>query len=263
MSSALFARKERHRLMGLLLKVRAMLWVVIGLSIVGASSAAIPVLVLGVLVIAAGAVAPFVVRRSGRFSGVRLSAGIDLGAAYLIWVFVPVAAVLTVLVTIWTVAVVGFLSPPSTARRFAVTAVALEISKLILVFGWPELLARDTAGLGWLVLGRATAISATYFVLHLVDEYLSRLYAASESGSERYRRLMDAAPTAFVVVADGEIVYANSAAADLLGDTTAGLVGTPIAEFVEPGREGDLADLMRRAEERLDRQAQRRHHHDV
>ena len=59
----------------------------------------------------------------------------------------------------------------------------LELSKLLLVFGVPEILDRDTMGLGWLVVGRATAISATYFVLHIVDEYLSRLYAASESGS--------------------------------------------------------------------------------
>ena len=238
--------------MGVLLKVRALLWAVIGLSILGASSAPVAALALGALIIAAGAIAPFVIRRSGRFSGVRLSAAIDLGAAYLVWVFVPLAAVLTIIVAIWTVAVVVFLSPPSTARRFALAAVGLELSKLIFVFAAPDILGRDTAGLGWLILGRATAISATYFVLHVVDEYLSRLYAASESGSDRYRRLMDAAPTAFLVAADEEIVYANPAAAELLGDASEDLIGQHLTTFVAAGRESELRALIRRAEERLE-----------
>ncbi|MGI9666225.1 MAG: PAS domain S-box protein, partial [Acidimicrobiia bacterium] len=251
MSSALFARNERYRLMGLLVKIRALLWVAVGLPILGAFEGPMWLKGLGVAILIAGAGAPFVVRRGGRFSGVRLSATIDLAASYLIWIFIPVAAVLTVLVTIWTVAVVVFLSPQSTARRFVGAAVLLELSKLVYVFLAPAILDRPMDGLAWTVIGRTAAISATYFVLYVVDEYFSRLYAASESGSDRYRRLMDAAPTAFIVVSDGEVIYSNGAADVLLGPGERSIVGVDIASIVVDSRRTEFVEQMRRAEEHL------------
>lgn len=253
MSSVLFARNERHTLMGLLLKVRVLVYVLLGVPLVASADIEPELQILCLVFIALVAAAPYVARSSGRYSGVRLSASIDLIVSYVVWYLVPVAAPLTLVVTIWTVAVVVFLSPPSTARRFVVVAVILELTKVVVVFGAPNALGRDTTDLGWFTLGRASLIAGAYYVLRSLDEYFSRLYAASESGSDRYRRLMDAAPTAFVVAADGSITYANEAAARLLGGGDGNvLLGADLTAFVEADARPELTDRMRRAEELLD-----------
>ena len=52
---------------------------------------------------------------------------------------------------------------------------------------------------------------------------------------ERYRRLVEFCPDAFLVQCDGEIVFANRAAAHLLGAENAQkLLGKPVAELIHP-----------------------------
>jgi len=91
---------------------------------------------------------------------------------------------------------------------------------------------------------------------------LQRSAQALQESEERYRRLVESSPEPIGVHRDGKIVYANAAAARLLGAAQAAdLIGTPVLDLVHPEdrervveriramqQEGTPADL---AEERL------------
>ena len=89
-------------------------------------------------------------------------------------------------------------------------------------------------------------------VMRALDQYLQRLNAAAETSAHRYRRLMESAPTSFLVVSDGTVRYANAAGAALLADDGSALAGVPFAELVAPGFSEEFSGQIERAEERLE-----------
>lgn len=238
--------------MGHLLRVRVAVYAIVMIPILAATEVDwwFRLVAVGILAIAAGA--PFVVRRGGRYSGVRLSAGIDVILAYVLWVVLPAAAGITLLVTIWAVGVVVFFSRRATANRFAAGVILLELSKVGFVAFAPEVVERGQEGLTWFILARALAIAAAFLVMVALDAYYQRLSVAAETGSDRYRRLMDAAPTAFLVVDGATIVYANQAGARLLDSTQGDLAGAPFARFVGEAERGSLSDRIARSVDHLE-----------
>lgn len=238
--------------MGLLLRIRVLVYVIVGLPILLASNLSAVGDVIGAVVIAMLAVAPLVVRRIGPYSGVRLSVGIDLVVSFLVWILVPVAAPLTLIVTIWSVAMMVFLVPEPTAQRFTLVAVLLEAAKILVVVFAPDVLDRPVDGLVLTIVGRAAVISASYFVTRALDEYFFRLHVASESGSARYRRLMDVAPTALIVVSDGTITYMNDEARQLLAAERGQLIGTEFIPLVRSDFRKTLAHQIGRVLDRLE-----------
>jgi len=238
--------------MGVLLKVRAAVYLVAGVPILSFANIGTTVRAVGLVALAIAALAPFVVRRNPDWSGVRVSAGADVIVSYVMWVTMPDAEGISLLLTIWAVAVVVFLSQRSTAQRFALATVLLELSKItFIVVPQSEYLNVGDRGSAWLILVRAAAISGSYYVMRSLDRYFMRLTAAAESGSERYRRLMDAAPSSFLVVVDGYIVYANSAAISLLGGSRSALVGLAFGGLVDRGSRSAFKQQIRRAAESL------------
>jgi PAS domain S-box-containing protein len=252
MSSVPFARNERHRLMGLLLKIRVGVYGLIAIPVMAASEVDLGMRFIAAAILLVAAVAPFLVRRTGRYSGVRISAGIDAVMSFVLWVVLPGAAGLTLLVTIWTVGVVVFFSRRITANRFVVAVIALELAKVAFVLLAPETVTRTQDGLVWLVLGRAIAIGAAFLVMRALDEYFQRLSIAAETGSQRYQRLMDTAPTAFLVVNDGTIAYANTAASEFLGSAADDLVGAAFTDFIADDSKAQMTDRIGRAIDRLE-----------
>ena len=60
---------------------------------------------------------------------------------------------------------------------------------------------------------------------------------------ERFRRLVEVAPDGVLLYADGRLLFVNPAGVRLLGATsTEGLVGRPIADFVEPSSRAMVED---------------------
>lgn len=252
MSSSLFARNERHRFVVLVLRIRSAAYVVVGVPLLIASQLSIPATITGILAIALAAGVPFVARETGPWSGVRIAAGLDLFVAYVVWFTVPVVAPFTIILSMSAVAMMVFLSPERTAGRFAVLAVALEASKILVVWVAPEFVDGSVETVAWTIIARSAVLSGTYYVVRALDEYLSRLHFAAESGSDRYRRLMDDAPTALVVVSEGTIAYSNDKAGGLLGTSASDLDGTSFLPLVTEGDRKAFNDRSRRVLDRLE-----------
>ena len=115
MSSGILKRSERHRLVGILLRVRAAVYVVVGIPLLLSPSVSTVLKTIGLGLMILAAAAPFVVRRKERYAGVQLSAAIDVVASYVIWLAVPWAGGLSLILTLWAVAIVVFLSPARSA----------------------------------------------------------------------------------------------------------------------------------------------------
>jgi PAS domain S-box-containing protein len=254
MSSGLLKRSERHRLVGFLLRVRAAVYGVVGVLVLLLPTA-LPVRVIGVLVVTLAASAPFIVRRDDRYAGVRLSSSIDVVASYALWLVVPWAGGMSLLLTIWAIAFVVFMSPARSAARFTLFAILLEVSKVGVVLGGGVISGStspsEATDIG-IIFARTIALSGAYLLFRAIDVYIFRLAAAAESGGERYRRLMDAAPTGYLVQDDSEIVYANVAAGDLVERPVSALVGCSITDIVVPEDRSRLDRAMQVAWDRLE-----------
>lgn len=86
---------------------------------------------------------------------------------------------------------------------------------------------------------------ASYYVLSFARGE-NELAEELQQTRDRYSQLVENAPSAILVVQDGEIVYANPTATGLLVTESGTLEGTPLFEFVHPGEEESLrADLER------------------
>ncbi|MFO7700359.1 MAG: PAS domain S-box protein [Acidimicrobiia bacterium] len=252
MSSVLIARNERYRLMGLLLRVRMLAYAIIGIPGIIALDLDAPIQVAAVIALAVCAGAPFIVRRGGRYSGVRLSGGIDVVLSYFVWVAVPDAAAITLVLSIWTVAVVEFFSRRSTSTRFAGTVMAMEISKIGLVLIAPTSVMADQGLSILLIAGRTIAIGLSFLVMRGLDRYLQSLHAAAETSADRYQRLLASAPTAFLVVTDGVIRYANDAAQRLLTGGIATIHERSFGDFADVTSRDGLLESIDRCEQRLE-----------
>lgn len=252
MSSSLLARNERHRFVVLLLRIRLVAYVVVGIPLLIASQGSVTASLVGIVVIALAAGLPLVARETGAWSGVRVAAGIDLMVSYGVWLAAPAVAPLTIVLSMSAVAIMVFLSPERTAQRFGLFAVILEASKILVVWLAPDLLDRSVDAVAWTIVARSAVLSGTYFVVRALDEYFSRLNFAAESGSDRYRRLMDDAPTALLVVSDGEITYANDQATELVGGTDASLEGMAFLALVDQDDRRVFSERTRRVLDRLE-----------
>ncbi len=252
MSSVVFARTERHQLVGLVLRIRAVVYGLAGVSLLLITSVGFGYRLIAAGILLTAAVAPFLARLGGRYSGVRISATIDVTMSYVLWAVVPESAGITLVATIWSVGVVVFFSKGVTASRFVVFTIALELSKLGFVAFGSEVIALARPEVAWLVVGRAIIIAGAFAGMRSLDRYLRNVSVASEKGSERYQRLMDTAPTAFLVVSGGTIAYANRAAASLIGDTQASLCASPFTDHLAGESASALLERIARAEERLE-----------
>lgn len=252
MSNVMFARTERHRLVGLLLRVRALVYVGLGLPIIAFVNPPIPWMVAGVALLALAAATPFATRSRTRTFGMRSSITIDLAVSYLLWVVVPEATALSLLAAAWTVVIAVFLLPRAVARTFASVAVVLELSKLAVVVVAPSFLDPFTAGVGWVIVGRSVILAAAYAMASMLDRYLSKLYIATETGSDRYERLMSDAPTAFVIIAGNAVRFANAAAERLLEAEPGSIVGLNPMDYIDATHKTSVSEEVRTALEQLD-----------
>jgi len=106
--------------------------------------------------------------------------------------------------------------------------------------------ASKSGAADWVLKGRLSDLGPTVRrALQLVEERTRRKEAehALQKSEERYRQLVELCPDALFVQSDNHIVFANSAAARLLGaDNIERLIGKPMKEIVHP----DFWEMMQR-----------------
>jgi PAS domain S-box-containing protein len=153
------------------------------------------------------------------------------------WLFAPELTGVALMLSMWVIAFSVFLGSSKNSRIVAMLAIGFELSKLALVgFGGaviaalPAIEHRDTNPV--LIAVGAAGMFAVFVAFRLIDRYFVALNDVAETGEERYRKLMDAAPIAFIVAVDAHVVYANEAANALLGWSARDLDGQPLRSFV-------------------------------
>jgi PAS domain S-box-containing protein len=227
---------ERGKLVAKLLRVRAVVYVVAGVPLLFIPDSTTAAVVFGICAIAIASVNPFVARRVGGRSGVRLAALSDLVVAYGLWLFSPKLSGIALMLAMWSVGFSVLVGSARDGRLIAGVAVAFEASKIVLLVLGDSLMAPLPAVEAeispLLLIGGAAGLAAAYHAFGSIDQYFVALNDAAETGEERHRKLMDAAPTAFLVVVDDSIVYANEAANRLLNHESGSLTGVPIRSLI-------------------------------
>ena len=255
MSSGLFKPSERYKLVGSLLRIRVAVYIVAGVPILLAPSVSAQARIGGLVTVLVAAGTPYILRRNHRYAGLRFAAVVDLIVSYVIWLMFPWATGISLFLALGSVAVAVFLSPPKSAERIAALAVGLELSKIGAVVAGlvaPGVAAPSEVTEIGILFARTFALGGSYLLFRTIDSYIHRLTVAADTGSERYRRLMDTAPMAYLVQIDSKIVYGNAAAERLLHRQVADLVGLSLVDLVTPADRERLQICMHTAIERFE-----------
>ncbi|MFV1969967.1 MAG: ATP-binding protein [Acidimicrobiia bacterium] len=255
MSSGLFNPSERHELVGTLLRIRVAVYIAAGVPILLAPSVSADVRLAGVAILLLAIGAPYILRRNNRYAGLRFAATSDLLVSYGIWLMVPWATGISLFLALGAVAVVVFLSPTKSAKRIAALAIVLELSKIgVIVAGLVSPGAASPSEMTeiGILLARTFALGGSYLLFRTIDSYILRLSVAAETATERYRRLMDTAPTGYLVQVDSKVVYGNEAAGRLLHHRVTDLVGSSLVDLVASEDRPRLRDCMRNTIDRFE-----------
>ena len=238
MSSGITARKIRGQLIATLLRVRAVVYLVAGIPLLAMPEVALTARIFGVLVIAHASIYPYIVGRFNKSTAVRTAAASDLFVAFGMWLLAPALGGLALMLAMWAVAYAVLLGPAKVGRSIASIATTLELSKLVVLWLGAELFpALPVVAAGnastLLIVGGGVAIGGAYYSFRQIDRYFVAVNDAAETGGERYRKLIDTAPMAFIVVVEDRIAYANNAGTHLLELTGGSLIGRNFFDFIE------------------------------
>ena len=242
------AHKKRGHLIVTLFRVRAIVYITAGVPVLFMSHETSAAVVFVVSVIVIATITPFLVRQAQEGTGVRAAAASDLIVAYGLWLFVPTIGGLALMLALWAIGYAVLLGSSREGRFVAALAVALQLSKLVVIFLADSALAdlpvnavSDVSP--WQIVGVAAGLIGSYFGFNLIDQYFVAVNDAAETGEERYRKLTDTAPIGFVVVVENVIVYANEAANMMLGSGGASIAATKITNYVDKASIGLFKEI--------------------
>jgi PAS domain S-box-containing protein len=243
------ARTERSAVIARLFEVRAAVFFLAGIPIIVSPYGTQATRVFGFVAIVVGGVAPLIARRIEKASSVRVAAVSDLVISFGIWLFVPDGSGLSLMLAMWAIAFSVLLDTRAAARSVAVLAIGLQALKLValaepmgLFAEFPGLAGSDS---GYIIVAGAAGLWGAYYSFGVMNRYLGGMRFAPETSEHRYRSLMDTAPVAFVVVLDDVVVYANSAAGQLLDCDPDDIVGASFSDRVSADSQADFKRLRR------------------
>ncbi len=216
-----------------LLELRAGFYVVIGLVMIFAAVARPEARLVGVAIILSGALLPALVPEGNGVSRLEAAILTDILAGTMAWFLFPADPILGVVISVWGVALAGFLVDSRNSLALLSLAVVFELAKVpfsaLASAGWLPLESfREpwevaiTSSVAIVVLG------FVYAVFRSISRYLASSRGALDRSQARYRALVESAPTPVLVVADETVVYANQATFDLFGAPAFRVVGKPI-----------------------------------
>jgi two-component system, cell cycle sensor histidine kinase and response regulator CckA len=139
----------------------------------------------------------------------------------------------------------GWIALSRGARAAALTNVILSIGTVSLLHG-----SLGTTAKGLEIQAFVGMLVVTGLLVGSVADQRERAFALLGRSEERYRRLVELLPDPLVVHADGRVLFANTAAAQVLGCTNgAGLVGVSLASLATPRSRQAVEDRMRELSE--------------
>jgi two-component system cell cycle sensor histidine kinase/response regulator CckA len=139
----------------------------------------------------------------------------------------------------------GWIALSRGARVAALTNVILSLGTVSLVHG-----SLGIAAKGLEIQAFVGMLAVTGLLVGSVADERERAFALLARSEERYRRLVELLPDPLVVHAEGRVLFANTAAAKVLGcETGAGLVGVSLASLATPRSRQAVEDRVRELRE--------------
>ncbi|MFL5520362.1 MAG: ATP-binding protein [Gemmatimonadales bacterium] len=139
----------------------------------------------------------------------------------------------------------GWIALDRGAQVAALTNVILTLGTVSLLHG-----SSAIAPKGLEIQAFVGMLALTGLLVGSVADERERAFALLGQSEERYRRLVELLPDPLVVHADGRVLFANTAAADLLGaGDGAGLVGVSLASLATPRSRQAIEDRVRQLSE--------------
>lgn len=163
-----------------------------------------------------------------------------LGSLTLWWLFGSIAVVDFIL--FYVVAAAALLLPRPKAIRLTGLLVVLTLGQFALhapriAPTLPLYHTHGEFGFNWLgeVSLRSILVLGATVLFFTIADLLRRSEQAVEDSQDRYRKLVDASPDTILVHSGSEVLFANPAAADLVGALTPeDLIGLPLERFIHP-----------------------------
>ncbi len=183
------------------------------------------------------------------------AAAADLASAFVVWI-VTGDTLVSVLVTLVGLMALAFMERSAIQTRLLAVALGSEIVKLPLLvagltFGADHILGNDSVshGFGELAvqsLGRVGIVAAGFTFLRQVADSRFESLARIRASEERHLELLRRTPSALLVLDYGQVVYANPAAASLLGYPDAGaLVGSSFPKLIDANHRRAVSNLFK------------------
>ena len=227
---------QRASMIALLLRVRTIVYVAVSIPVVISPYGTPAARAFTFSAVILAGVGPLLARRLMGWSAVRTAATCDLVVSFGIWLFIPAANGIALMLTMWAIALAVLLDTKNTGIAVAVGATAIQILKLVFLLDpmgverwFPTL---GVAASAYIIVGSTAGLWGAYTAFVIIGRYIGRLQFAPETSEQRYRSLMDTAPLAFLVVLNDTVVYANAAAARLFGGQSTDMFGLTITNHV-------------------------------
>lgn len=220
-----------------LLELRAGLYVLIGVPMIIAAVARPEARLIAVAIILSAALLPSLVPAGHAID--RLEAGIlaDILAGSLAWVLFPSDPILGLVISVWGVALAAFLVDRGNSLALLTLAIVLEVAKVpfaaLSASGW--LHVADVPPVPDVAITSSVAVVAlttVYVIFRNVASFLTRSQSAVLRSQARYRSLVESAPTPVLVLSDGNVVYANEAAADVFAEPIHRISGRSFFDWI-------------------------------
>ena len=222
-----------------LLELRAGFYVVVGIVMIFAAVARPEARLIAVAIILSGALLPAFIPEEHMLTRLEAAILTDIVAGTVAWFLFPADPIFGIVITVWAVALAGFLVDSRSSVSLLALAMVFEVAKVPMA---------ALANAGWIPTGRfppawEVAITSSvaiivlgfvYTIFRTMAKFISRSRSALDRSQARYRSLIESAPTPVIVVSGQKIVYGNDAAYATLGEPAYRVIGRDLADWLRP-----------------------------
>ena len=246
---------SRRQLAPTILRVRTIAYFALATFVFIAWLVADQMVVTAALALPVAAVLPFFDRRSAGEKRVEIAVAIDVVVAAVVWWRVPGDPVLSLVITLWAVAVGAFFCSDQLEKLLVGMIGAIEVAKLPIAaslaperFGMNSFFRQAFESEWWvqtvLTIGRLGIVTATYILFRVISRAYRQSQSEIEESEIRFRTLVETSPNTILVAQNGDLVFANPAAHDLLDSEPGQLIGMHMRSVIPEDGQRMAADVI-------------------